>query len=281
MSRATTIYEPPSLRRVRPLAALAHLRQFGDLLITLSIHRLKVRYKQSRMGIAWAVLQPLAMMLVFTLMFTVLRVAPSGDVAFPLFVYAALIPWTMFASGLSNATTALTSHASLLTKVAFPREILPVTYIVAALVDLALASVVLVPLMLWFGVAPRATAIWCLPAIALLIAFLVGAGLLLSAVHVRYRDVGLAMPVLIQVWLFATPVLYPLEAVRSALPASLYALYTLNPMAAVVDTFRRGVVLHQSPDFAVLATATGVVAVIAPCAYLYFKYIELTMADVV
>jgi lipopolysaccharide transport system permease protein len=281
MSRATTVYEPPSLRRVRPLAALAHLCQFGDLLITLSIHRLKVRYKQSRLGIAWAVLQPLAMMLVFTLMFTVLRAAPSGDVAFPLFVYAALIPWTMFASGLSNATTALTSHASLLTKVAFPREILPVTYIVAALVDMALASVVLVPLMLWFGVAPRATAIWCLPAIALLIAFLVGAGLLLSAVHVRYRDVGLAMPVLIQVWLFATPVLYPLEAVRSALPASLYALYTLNPMAAIVDTFRRAVVLHQSPDFAVLATATGVVAVIAPCAYLYFKYIELTMADVV
>jgi lipopolysaccharide transport system permease protein len=281
MPRATTVYEPPALRRVRPLAALAHLRQFSDLLITLSIHRLKVRYKQSRMGIAWAVLQPLAMMLVFTLMFTVLRAAPSGDVAFPLFVYAALIPWTMFASGLSNATTALTSHASLLTKVAFPREILPLTYIVAALVDLALASVVLVPLMLWFGVAPRATALWCLPAIALLIAFLVGAGLLLSAVHVRYRDVGLAMPMLIQVWLFATPVLYPLEAVRSALPASLYALYTLNPMAAVVDTFRRAVVLHQSPDFAVLATATGVVAVVVPCAYLYFKYIELTMADVV
>lgn len=281
MSRPTTIYEPPALHRIRPLTALARLWQSSDLLITLSIHRIRVRYKQSRMGIVWAVLQPLAMMLVFTLMFSVLRTAPSGDVPFPLFAYSALIPWTMFASGLSNATTALTSHAALLTKVAFPREILPLTYIVAALADLALASLVLVPLMLWFGVAPAATAFWCVPALAVLIGFLFGAGLLLSAIQVRYRDVGLAMPALIQVWLFATPVLYPLDAVRNTLAGPLFVLYMLNPMAAVVDTFRRAVVLHQPPDLAILTTAAVVVAVMAPAAYIYFKYVELTMADVV
>ena len=281
MSRPTTVYQPPELGTIHPFSALTRLCEFGDLFVTLSIHRVKIRYKQSRLGILWAILQPLAMMLVFTLMFTVLRTAPSADVPFPLFAYSALVPWTAFASGLSNATTALTSHAALLTKVSFPREILPLTYIVAALVDLTFSAVILVPLMLWFHVAPTMTALWCLPAIVVLIAFLLGAGLLLSAVQVRYRDVGLAMPVLIQIWLFATPVLYPLDAVRHALPASLYALYTLNPMAAVVETFRRALVLHQPPDLAVLATSIVVVALIAPCAYLYFKYIELTMADVV
>ena len=143
MSRPITVYEPAALRRVRPLAALAHLRDHADLLITLSQHRIKVRYKQSRLGILWAVVQPLAMMLVFTLVFGFLRSAPSGETPFPLFAYAALIPWTMFASGVTNASGALTSHAALLTKVYFPREILPLTYVVAALVDFALASLVL------------------------------------------------------------------------------------------------------------------------------------------
>lgn len=281
MPRPTTIFEPPALSRVHPLAALARLRQFNDLFLTLSIHRINVRYKQSHLGILWAIIQPLSMMLVFTLMFTVLRAAPSGQVPFPLFAYAALIPWTMFSSGLTNTATALTTHAALLTKVYFPREILPLTYVVAALVDMALASVVLVALMIWFGVPLTAAALWAVPAVTLLTGFLSGLGLLLAALHVRYRDVGLAMPVLVQVWLFATPVLYPLSAVKAALPAPLYTLYTLNPMTGVVETFRRGVVLHQSPDVFALTVAALVVAVLVPAAYIYFKYVELTMADVV
>jgi len=174
MSRPITVYEPAALRRVRPLAALAHLRDHADLLITLSQHRIKVRYKQSRLGILWAVVQPLAMMLVFTLVFGFLRSAPSGATPFPLFAYAALIPWTMFASGVTNASGALTSHASLLTKAYFPREILPLTYVVAALVDFALASLLLGLLMAWFGVAPTWTALWAVPAIALLAGFAMG-----------------------------------------------------------------------------------------------------------
>src|SRR4051812_12800929 len=150
MPRTTTIFEPPALLRLRPLAGLARLREFSDLFFTLSVHRVKVRYKQSRLGILWAVVQPLAMMLVFTLMFTFVRAVPGGDVPFPLFAYSALIPWTMFASGLTNACTALTSHAALLTKVYFPREILPLTYVVVALVDAAIASIALAALMIWF-----------------------------------------------------------------------------------------------------------------------------------
>jgi lipopolysaccharide transport system permease protein len=279
--RPTTVFEPPALRRVRPLAALGQLREHRDLLLTLSLHRIKVRYKQSRLGILWAVIQPLAMMVVFTLMFTVLRAAPSRDVPFPLFAYSALIPWTMFANGLTSASNALTSHAALLTKASFPREILPLTYVVAALVDFVLASLLLAVLMFWYGVPLTAAALWSVPAIALLLVFLLGLGLFLSAFQVRYRDVGLAMPVLMQVWLFATPVIYPLDAVRAALPPPLYAVYTINPMAGIVDTFRRGVVLHQSPDVQALAVGAVVAVLLAPAAYVYFKYAERTVADVV
>ena len=121
-SRPVTVFEPPDLRRIRPLAALQRLAAARDLFLTLSLHRISVRYRRSRLGILWAVIQPVAMMLVFTLMFTVLRAKPAGDIPFPLFAYSGLIPWTMFSSGLYNASTALTSHAGLLTKVSFPRE---------------------------------------------------------------------------------------------------------------------------------------------------------------
>lgn len=275
------MYEPPALRRVHPLAALNRLRQFSDLFLTLSLHRIRVRYQQSRLGILWAVVHPLAMMVVFTLMFTFVRAVPGGGVPLPLFVYSALIPWTMFSSGLSAASSALTSHASLLTKVSFPREILPLTYVVAALVDCALASIVLGVLMLWYGVSLTWTAVWALTAILVLTVFLSGLGLLLAALQVRYRDVGLAMPVLVQVWLFATPVLYPLDAVRSTLSAPLYNLYLLNPLAGIVDTFRRAVVLHQAPDYGALGVAAAIAGMLLPAAYIYFKYAELTMADMV
>jgi lipopolysaccharide transport system permease protein len=275
------VYEPPALRRVHPLAALNRLRQFSDLFLTLSLHRIRVRYQQSRLGILWAVVHPLAMMVVFTLMFTFVRAVPGGAVPLPLFVFSALIPWTMFSSGLSAASSALTSHASLLTKVSFPREILPLTYVVAALVDCALASIVLGLLMLWYGVALTATALWALPAILVLTVFLTGLALLLAALQVRYRDVGLAMPVLVQVWLFATPVLYSLDAVESTLSAPLYNLYLLNPLAGIVDTFRRAVVLHQAPDYGALGVSAAIAGVLLPAAYIYFKYAELTMADMV
>jgi lipopolysaccharide transport system permease protein len=281
MSRPTVVYEPPSLRHIHPIAALGGLHQFLDLFVTLSLHRINVRYKQSRLGIIWAVIQPSAMVVVFTLMFTLVRANPGGAVPFPLFAYAALVPWTMFASGLTSASSALTSHASLLTKVAFPREILPLTYIVAAVVDFFLGALVLGALMLWFGVAPGWQAFWAAPAIVILIVFVTGLGFLLAAVQVRYRDVGLAMPVLLQVWLFASPVLYSLDAVRASLPRPLYFIYTINPLAGIVETFRRALVLNQAPDYVSLVTAAAIAALLLPIAYVYFKYVELTVADTI
>jgi len=264
-----------------PLTALARLPHFVDLLRTLSAHRVKVRYKQSRLGPLWAMLQPLAMMLVFALMFSFLGGRPSEGVPYALFAYAALMPWTAFSSGLSTASGSLTSHAALLTKIYFPREILPLSYVVAALVDLATASIALVALMVWFRVALDASAVWALVAVVILTVFLIATGLLLSALQVTYRDVSLAMPVILQVWMFASPVLYPLSAVKHALSPGLYFLYILNPMAGIVDTFRRGVVLHQAPDFEALSAAALVTVLLLPITYAYFKYAELTMADVV
>jgi lipopolysaccharide transport system permease protein len=280
-ARPVTVFAPPDLRRIHPLAALQRLARARDLFVTLSLHRISVRYRRSRLGILWAVIQPVAMMLVFTLMFTVLRAKPAAAVPVPLFLYSGLIPWTMFSNGLYNASAALTSHAALLTKVNFPREILPLTYVAAGLADMSIASLVLACLMIWFGVPLQLTALWAIVAIALLTGLLIGLGLLLSAVQVHFRDVGLAMPVLVQVWLFATPVFYPLSAARGSLREPLYSIYRLNPMAGIVDTFRRGVVLHQAPDFAAIAVSAAVVAILLPVAYMYFKYVELTLADVV
>jgi lipopolysaccharide transport system permease protein len=278
--RPITIIEPPSLAGVHPVRALVRLRQFSDLLWTLTLHRIKVRYQHTYLGYMWAVVQPLALMLVFALMFSVLGRTPAGEVPYALFAYAALVPWSAFSSGLSSASASITSHASLLTKVYFPREILPLTYVGAALVDAAAASVPLLALMLWNGVAPTPALWWTLPSLVLLGVFLTGIGLLLSAVSVRYRDVATAIPVMVQVWMFATPVLYPLTLVQHALSPGLYALYTLNPLVAVVDTFRRAV-LGQAPDMAALAAGAIVSFTLLPVAYLYFKRQELLMADVV
>jgi lipopolysaccharide transport system permease protein len=279
--RLTTCYEPPSLHNFKPTAELRRLSRFVDLLRTLSAHRIKVRYKQSHLGLVWAILQPLAMMIVFALMFSFIGARPSQDVPYTVFAYAALMPWTAFSSGLSSASGALTTHGTLLTKVAFPREILPLTYAVAALVDLGMASTTLVVLMIWHHVGISPTILWAPVAVALLAALLVGAGLLVSALQVRYRDVGLALPIALQLWMFATPVLYPLAVVRHALSPALYTLYILNPMTGIIETFRRAVVLHQNPDAASLLASVGVVAIVLPSAYLYFKLSERTMADVI
>lgn len=280
-TRPVTRIVPASLGAVNPLAALTRLARHGDLLRTLSLHRIKVRYKQSRLGVLWAVLQPLAIMLAFALVFSLLGGAPSASVPYPVFAYAALVPWTAFASGLSSTTNALTAHAALLTKVSFPREILPLTYVVAALTDAAIACGALVVLMAYYGIGFSAHVIWAVVSLLLLGAWLTGAGLLLSAIQVRYRDVGLAMPVVLQVWMFATPVVYPLSLAKSQLSGPAYWLYLANPMAGIADSFRRATVLHQPPDPQALVMAALVTAALVPIAFVYFKLAEFTMADVI
>ena len=253
---------------------LVHCR---DLLYTLSAHRLKVRYKQSLLGPAWAILQPLSLMLIYTIIFSRIFRVPSDGTPFALFAFSALLPWTYFATGLSTGTNSLVSHSNLITKVYFPREILPLTYVMAALVDLLLATVVLGTLMVYYDVHLTVRAIYAIPVIGILTAFIVGVSLVLSAIQVRYRDIGVALPLVLQVWMFATPVVYPLSVV----PVNWRTLYLLNPMVGIVESFRRVVLLGAQPELHALATSAAITAKLLPAAFVYFKHVEATVADVV
>jgi len=275
-ARPIRIIRPPTWRNLYGLDAIARLLEYRDLLLTLSAHRLSVRYKQSILGSLWAVLQPLAMMVVFTAVFSRLARMPSEAAPYALFAYAGLLPWTLFASSVSSGTTSLVTNAMLVTKVSFPREILPATYVIAALVDLVIASVALVGMLVFYAVPVTIHALWVLPIVALLGAFSLACAMLLGALQVRIRDIGIALTVVLQLWMFGSPVLYPLSAV----PHSARWWYIVNPMAGFVDGFRRAV-LGQRLDLQALAVASIITAALVPLAFVVFKQLDATVADVV
>jgi lipopolysaccharide transport system permease protein len=202
---------------------------------------------------------------------------PSDGAPYALFAYSALLPWTFFSSALSSATNSLVSHFSLVTKVYFPREILPLTYVIAALVDFLVASSVLGLLLAYYHVSLSPYALYAIPTIAVLTLFAIAVSLLLCAIQVRYRDIGMALPLLLQVWMFATPVVYPLSLV----PARFQPWYSLNPMVGVVDGFRRVILQGVPPDFRALTVSAVVTMAILPVAFVYFKHVEATVADII
>jgi lipopolysaccharide transport system permease protein len=256
---------------------LQRLPEYRDLLHTLTLHRVNVRYRQTALGIAWAVLQPLLMMVIFTGVFSILAKMPSEGMPYALFAYTALLPWTFFSTALTNATTSLVSHTQLITKVYFPREILPLTYVLAALFDFAIGLVVLGGLMVWYRVPLSLQLAHLLPIVALLAAWILAVSLVLSALQVRWRDIGIAMPLIVQLWMFASPVIYPLSVV----PPAWRHWYLLNPMAGIITSFREILLQRVQPDPEPLRYALAVTVVALPVAYLIFKRAEATMADVV
>ena len=276
MDDAVRVILPPRWGVRSMWSDLERLYDYRDLLSVLSQHRISVRYKQSLLGGAWAILQPLAMMVVYTAVFSRLARMPSDGAPYALFAYAGLLPWTLFASSVSSGTTSLVSNAALLTKVSFPREILPATYVVAGLADLLIASLALVAMLVFYAVPVTPHVFWVLPIVAMLGACSLAVGMLLSVIQVRVRDVGIALPVALQLWMFASPVLYPLSAV----PRSARGWYLLNPMAGFVDAFRRAV-LGQPLDAAALTIAAAITAVLVPIAFVTFKQLDATVADVV
>lgn len=256
---------------------LRRLSEYTDLLWTLSVHRINVRYRQTVLGVAWAVLQPLLMMVIFAAVFSRLARIPSEGVPYALFAYTALLPWTCFATAVTNGTSSLVSHTQLITKVYFPREILPLTYVIAALFDFSIGLVALAVLMVWFDVAFTATLLLLVPIIGLLAAWCLAVSMALSALQVRWRDIGVALPVAIQLGMFVSPVIYPLGVV----PEQWRPLYLLNPMAGIIQSFRDILLRDQRPEALPLAMAVVVTALALPAAYLLFKRTEATMADVV
>lgn len=270
------VLTPPSWTIGGTWAQLRRLLQYGDLLAALSRHRIAVRYKQSKLGAAWAILQPLTMMLVFTAVFARLVRVPSDGFPYALFAYAGILPWTFFSGSVSNATNSLVSHAQLVTKVFFPREILPLSYVVAAAVDFLIGATVLLALVVFYDVRLTSELPLVLPILLLLGLASLECGLVLSAVQVRIRDVGIALPIALQLLMFASPVLYPLNVV----PAAWRPVYLLNPLAGLVDGFRRSV-LGVPLDVEAFAVAAIITLAALPFAYVAFKYADVTVADVI
>jgi lipopolysaccharide transport system permease protein len=258
-------------------ADLRALAAHRDLFWTLIAHRIRVRYKQSVLGVCWALLQPVGLMLIFTLVFGRIARVPSEGVPYSLFAYSGLLLWSFFATAVGSATHALVAHGQLITKVYFPREILPLTYVGAALFDLCIGSVVLAGLLVYHGRPIGWSIVYALPAVVTVAALVTATALLLSAVQVRYRDVGLAVPLLLYLWMFSTPIAYPLSGV----PEAYRSWFLLNPMTGIVESFRRAVVHGATTDLQVLGLPILTAAVLLPSAYAIFKRAEATMADVI
>jgi lipopolysaccharide transport system permease protein len=256
---------------------LAKLAQYKDLIATLSVHRIKIRYKQSVLGVFWAVLQPLSIMLIFTFIFSLIVRMPSEGAPYAVFAYTALLPWNYFSAAVLNATNSLTSHAQFVTKVYFPREILPITYVVAAFFDFGVASTLLVGLMIYYRILPTINTLYVMPIMLVLTCFSLAMSFFFSATHVRFRDIGVAVPLLLQIWLFATPVIYPLSAV----PARWRPLYVLNPMVGIIESFRQVILKGNAPDTESLLISAAISVILLVASYIYFKLVEATMADFV
>jgi len=251
--------------------------EYRELLYFLVWRDVKVRYKQTAIGVAWVVLQPLLTMMVFAVVFGYLARIPSDGLPYPLFAFTALLPWTYFSQALTRGGSGLVGNANLISKVYFPRLIIPLSAVVAPAVDFLLCIVILLGLMVWYGVAPT-WGVLALP-LFLLLALMtaLAVALLLSPLHVNYRDVGHVIPFLTQFWMFASPVIYPV----SLIPEQWRLLYSLNPMVGVIEGFRWALLGKESPDFKVMAVSTIVVLALLLGGVVYFKRMERTFADVV
>ena len=256
---------------------LRELWAYRELLYFFTWRDIKVRYKQTLFGFAWAVMQPLFTMIIFSLFFGALAKIPSEGIPYPLFSYAAVLPWTLFSEGLTRSSNSLVAEANLLQKVYFPRLLMPLAGVLSPVVDFAVAFVVLIGLMLYFGYYPSVMMFWILPFLLLELLLAVGIGMWLSAINVEYRDVRYAIPFLIQLGLFASPVVYPVTFV----PERFQALYgLLNPMAGIIEGFRWAIVGTEPPSELLIASVAIILVILISGAF-YFRRRERAFADVV
>lgn len=268
-------------RRLQPSASwsartFADVWAYRELLYFFIWRDVKVRYKQTALGAGWAIIQPLMTMVVFTVFFGHLARMPSDGLPYPIFSLAALVPWTYFAAALGSGSTALGGQQHIISKVYFPRLIIPLAAVLAPLIDFAIAFVILILLMAWYRIVPGPAIVWLPPLMLLAIATAAAVSVWLSALSVRYRDVRYVVPFGVQIWLFATPVAYP----ASLVPARWRAVYGLNPMAGVIEGFRWALVGGPSPGLMTLVSAVAVVVLLA-AGGVYFRKSEGTFADII
>ena len=255
---------------------LRELWAYRELLYFLTWRDIKIRYKQTALGAAWAIIQPLFAMLLFTLFFGRLARIPSDGIPYPVFAYAGLLPWTFFANALTNSGNSLVGSTSLITKVYFPRAIIPAAAVAAGLLDFIIAFVILIPLLVYY----ETTLTWrilVLPAFVLLTTLLaLGAGMWLSALNVKYRDVRYALPFIVQLWLFASPVIYPLSIV----PERWRWVFALNPVTGIIEGFRASL-FGKDFDWTAIAIATVLSVGLLIYAAYAFRRVEESFADIV
>lgn len=261
----------------RALPRLREAWEYRELLLFLTWRDISVRYKQTALGVAWAVLQPVLTMLVFSVFFGILAKVPSDGIPYPLFAFCGLLPWQLFSYALTNSANSLVANERLVTKVYFPRLIVPVSAVLAGLADFLVAFVVLLAMLAWYGIVPTA-AMLMLPAFVLLaVLTAVAVGLGLSALNVQFRDVRYTLPFLTQFWMFATPIAYP----SSLVPETWRPLYGLNPMSGVVEGFRWALLGRAEPPGLMLFVSTAVVLLGLWAGLGYFLRVERTFADVI
>ena len=256
---------------------LRELWEHRELVYFFVWRDLKVRYKQTLMGAAWALLQPLATMLIFSLFFGRLAKVPSDGIPYPLFVYAALVPWMFFANGLTQAANSLVHNANLLTKVYFPRLVIPLSAVIAGVVDFMLAFVVLLAMIGYFGIMPSADVILLPLFLLLALITCLGVSLWMAALNVQYRDIRYTVPFLTQLWMFATPVAYP----SSMLPEPWRIVYGINPMVGVIEGFRWALLGVETTPGPMLAVSAIVAVALLVSGAFYFRRMERTFADIV
>ena len=256
---------------------LRELWQYRELLYFFIWRDVKVRYKQTVLGAAWAIIQPFFTMVVFSLFFGRLAQVPSDDIPYPIFSYAALVPWTFFSQGMTQASSSLVNHASLIKKVYFPRLAVPIARVLAGTVDFALAFIVLLGMMLVYGIVPTVNALWLPFFLLLALVTSLGVALWLAAMNVQFRDVGYTVPFIAPFWMFATPIAYP----SSLLPEPWRTLYGINPMAGVVEGFRWALLgTDTAPGPILVVSSLAAVALLVSGAF-YFRRMERTFADVI
>jgi lipopolysaccharide transport system permease protein len=256
---------------------LAELAEHAHLVLSFAKRDVRARYKQTAFGVAWAIAQPFSLMVVFTLVFSKFAGVPSDGVPYPVFAYSALLFWTFFATCMSQGTLAMAANSMLVRRIYFPRETLLLAVLLSAGLDLAVSSTIFAGLLVYYQVPVGLSVLWVVPVFAVQVMFTFGLICVTSAVHVHFRDIGHGLPLLMQLWMFASPVAYPLSMV----PASLRPLYLLNPMAGIIESYRRVILRGDPPDVASLGVSVSLALVLLSVGYLWFKRAERTFADVI
>jgi lipopolysaccharide transport system permease protein len=253
------------------------LYRYRELLWMWTVREIKIRYKQSVLGGAWAILQPFSLMVILSIVFTWFLEMPTEGVPYPIFSYTALLPWTFLATSISFATGSIVGSMNLVTKIYFPREIIPLSTVIASFIDFLVASIMFVAMILVYRIPFQITMLYLPLLLSIQIILTVGVVLFVSAINVFYRDFRFIVPLAIQLWFYATPVIYPVSVV----PERFMGIYMLNPMASLIDAYRRVVLSGQPPQWNYLGISAVVSFAIFVFAYRYFKQVEWKFADLI